>query len=160
MSLALNRSELNEELFLGLAEIAQALPVVSFTTEADKQYMIQYDVDRANALLDQIGLDKRGDDGYRLRPDGKRMTVFWEYSLQFTRSPELPLLIASYWKVVGVNVLLKEITTSLVRQKEDQNNIDISMEWDLPFNTFAIQRGARGAFCGRIAPRAGMAFRI
>ena len=30
----------------------------------------------------------------------------------------------------------------------------------LLFNTFAIQRGARGAFCGRIAPRAGMAFSI
>lgn len=134
ISLAMNRSELNEMLFLGLCEPEQALPKnVSYVSEADKKYMIQYDPERANELLDQMGLTERGADGVRLRPDGKKLTVFWEYSLQFVRSPELPILIASYWREIGVDVLLKEIPTSLLRQKERLNETDISMEWNTPF---------------------------
>lgn len=134
MSLAMNRSEINEELFLGLAKLEQALPAnVPYVSEADKKYMIEYDPKRANELLDQMGLTERGADGFRLRPDGKKLTIFWEYSLQFVRSAELPILIAGYWRKVGVDVLLKEIPTSLLRQKEEGNNLDITMEWDLAF---------------------------
>jgi peptide/nickel transport system substrate-binding protein len=95
--------------------------------------MAQFDPDLANSLLDEIGMTERNADGYRMTPDGKDFKIFWEYALQFTRSPELPLLIADYWRAVGIDVLLKEIPTELLRQKEDLNELEISMEWDLPF---------------------------
>ncbi len=75
----------------------------------------------------------RDGDGFRMTPDGAPFKVFWEYSLQFTRSPEFPLLIADYWRAVGINVLLKEIPTELLRQKNDLGELEIAMEWDLPF---------------------------
>ncbi len=68
-----------------------------------------------------------------MTPDGEPFKIFWEYSLQFTRSPEFPLLIADYWRAAGINVLLKEIPTELLRQKGDLNELEIAMEWDLPF---------------------------
>jgi len=134
MSLAINRAEVSENLYLGLAGGEQAIPEnLSYATEADERYMAQYDVKYANMLLDDMGLNKRGSDGYRLRADGKKLSIFWEFSAQFTGDPEFAVLIADYWQAVGVDVTIKEISTSLYREKEEGNNLDISMEWDLPF---------------------------
>ena len=41
--------------------------------------MIDYDVEKANALLDEMGM-KRGADGMRTFPDGSPFTILWEYS--------------------------------------------------------------------------------
>jgi peptide/nickel transport system substrate-binding protein len=133
MSLAINRDEVNETLFLGLCTPEQALPQnVPFVTEADKKFMIAYDPKRANELLDEMGL-KRGEDGIRLRSDGKQLTVLWEYTLQYVWSPEFPALIADYWRSVGVNVLLKEVNTQLTRDKQKSNILDITSEWMPPY---------------------------
>ncbi len=133
MSLAINRDEVNETLFLGLCTPEQALPQnVPFVTEADKKFMAEYDPERANRLLDEIGL-KRGPDGVRMRPDGKPLTVLWEYTLQYVWSPEFPALISDYWRAVGINVLIKEVTTQLTRDKQKSNTLDITSEWMPPY---------------------------
>ena len=133
MSLAIDRNEVNEALFLGLGSPEQALPAnVPFVTEKDKKFMTDYDPQRANELLDEMGL-KRGPDGIRLRSDGKPLTVLWEYTLQYVWSPEFPVLIADYWKAVGINVLIKEVTTQLTRDKQKANTLDITSEWMPPY---------------------------
>ena len=134
MSVAINRAEVSENFFLGLAGGEQAMPEnLSYATEADLKYMTQFDTELANKLLDMMGLDKRGADGYRLRGDGKKLSIFWEFSAQFTGDPEFAVLIADYWQAVGVDVTIKEVSTSLYREKEEGNDLDIAMEWDLPF---------------------------
>ncbi len=134
MSVAINRPELIDQLFLGLANTDQAMPAgTTFATDADRAFMTDFDQDLANSLLDAVGMTQRDGEGFRMTPDGEPFKIFWEYSLQFTRSPELPLLIADYWRAVGVNVLLKEIPTELLRQKNDLGELEIAMEWDLPF---------------------------
>ena len=134
MSVAINREELNDQLFLGLATLDQALPAgIPFATEADRRFMTEFDLDLANKLLDEVGMTERDGNGFRMAPDGTPFKVFWEFSLQFTRSPEFPVLIADNWRAVGIDVLLKEIPTTLLRQKESLNELDIAMEWDLPF---------------------------
>ncbi len=134
MSVAINRAELNDQLFLGLATIEQAMPAgVPYATAEDRLFMTAFDQDLANSLLDDMGMTERDSNGFRKSPDGEDFQIFWEYSLQFTRSPEFPLLIADYWRAVGINVLLKEVPTELLRQKEELNQLEIPMEWDLPF---------------------------
>lgn len=138
MSLAINRDELNQVLFLGIAKPQQAVPEnAPFVTDADRNYMIRFDTAKANQLLDEMGL-KRGSDGMRLRFDGKPLTVLWEYTLQYAMSAEFPTLVAEYWKNVGVNVLTKEITTQLAREKDASNTGDISMEWFVPYEVSLI----------------------
>jgi peptide/nickel transport system substrate-binding protein len=132
MSLAINREEMNETLWLGLGKPAAALPLkVSFVTPADRSYMIKYDPAAANKLLDEMGL-KRGPDGIRLRPDGKPLQLLWEYSTQFSSNGAVQL-VRGYWKAVGVDVNMKEITTQLSRQKALEGGADILVEWDGPF---------------------------
>ena len=137
MSLAIAREELNELIFLGLSEPRQAVPVAGFITPEDENYMIEYDPERANALLDEMGL-KRGADGIRLRPDGKPLTVLWEFSTQFVFTPEFPTLIAGWWNDVGINALVKEVTSQALREKGAANDIDIATEWDEPFEPVLI----------------------
>lgn len=129
MSLAINRNDVNQALFLGLGTPEQALPQnVPYVTEKDKKFMTEYNPKRANELLDEMGL-KKGADGIRLRSDGKPLTILWEYTLQYVWSAEFPALIAEYWRAVGVNTLLKEVTTQLTREKQKANTLDISSEW-------------------------------
>ena len=137
MSLAINRDEINELIFLGLSEPRQAVPVAGFTKPEDETYMIDYAPERANALLDEMGL-KRGSDGIRLRPDGKPLTVLWEYSTQFVFATEFPAIIAGWWNDVGINALVKEITSQVLRDKGAANDIDIAMEWDETFEPVLI----------------------
>jgi len=138
MSLAINRDEVNETLFLGLGTPEQAVPQnVPYVTEEDKKFMTEYDPERANELLDEMGL-KKGPDGIRMRPDGKPLTILWEYTLQYVWSPEFPALIAEYWQDVGVNVLLKEVNTQLCRDKQKSNTLDITSEWMAPYEPSMI----------------------
>ena len=138
MSLAINRDEVNETLFLGLGTPEQALPQnVPYVTEEDKKFMTEYDPARANELLDEMGL-KKGADGIRVRSDGKPLTILWEYTLQYVWSAEFPALIAEYWQNVGVNVLLKEINTQLTRDKQASNTLDITGEWMAPYEPSMI----------------------
>ena len=138
MSLAINSDEVNETLFLGLGTPEQALPQnVPYVTDEDKKFMTEYDPARANELLDEMGL-KKGTDGIRVRSDGKPLTILWEYTLQYVWSAEFPALIAEYWQDVGVNVLLKEITTQLTRDKQASNTLDITSEWMAPYEPSMI----------------------
>lgn len=138
MSLAINRDEVNETLFLGLGTPEQALPQnVPYVTEEDKKFMTEYDPARANKLLDEMGL-KKGADGIRMRSDGKPLTILWEYTLQYVWSAEFPALIAEYWQNVGVNVLLKEVNTQLCREKQKANTLDITSEWMAPYEPSMI----------------------
>ena len=138
MSLAINRDEVNETLFLGLGTPEQALPQnVPYVTGEDKKFMTEYDPARANKLLDEMGL-KKGSDGIRMRSDGKPLTILWEYTLQYVWSAEFPALIAEYWQDVGVNVLLKEVNTQLCREKQKANTLDITSEWMAPYEPSMI----------------------
>ena len=139
MSLAINRKEMNDVLWFGLGRPEQALPLgVPFVTDADRNHMIQYDPKQANQLLDQMGL-RRGPGGMRLRPDGKPLTILWEYTSQFASAGYVQL-VQGYWRAVGVEVNLKEVTTQLARQKAKAGDADINMEWDVPFEPNLISQ--------------------
>ncbi len=139
MSLAMNRDELNEVLWFGLGRPEQALPLgVPFVTDADRNHMIVYDPAAANKLLDEMGM-KRDSDGMRLHPDGKPFTILWEYSPQFG-SESFTILARDYWKAVGINVTLKEVTSQLTREKATNSTSDINMEWDVPFEPNLISQ--------------------
>ena len=139
MSLAINREELNEVLWFGLGKAAQATPLgVPFVSDKDRTYMADYDPKQAGTLLDEMGLTK-GADGVRMRPDGKPMTILWEYSTQFGSS-NFVQLIRDYWKAVGISVNLKEVTSQVTREKAFASESDINMEWDVPFEPNMISQ--------------------
>lgn len=128
MSLAINRDEIVELIYLGQAEPMQATPVdpntVSFVTEAHKTAFIDYDPDQAKALLDDMGLVDADGDGFRDRLDGSNLTLDLQFSNQSTPAA-LHELVKDYWEAVGISVRVKEVTSDEYRERANTNQADL-----------------------------------
>ncbi|MGC8972295.1 MAG: ABC transporter substrate-binding protein [bacterium] len=113
MSLAINREELNQMLYFGLGVPRQTtvIPQSPYYEESFGNAYIKYDPETANKLLDEMGL-KRGPDGYRLRPDGKRLEILLEHVPDATAT-RLGEMLVRYWDAIGVKVAVKEIAREL-----------------------------------------------
>jgi peptide/nickel transport system substrate-binding protein len=128
MSLALNRDEINQTLCFGLCEPTQGVPVHRSVSFAKPEWFtrdIEYDPERANEILDEIGLVK-GADGFRTRLDGSPFTINLIYAIQWG-DPALHELAKEYWEAVGVKVELKEISTEAYRAMASNNDHDIQV---------------------------------
>lgn len=108
MSMALNRDEINEVVFLGTGEPVQLTVNKDSTIYKEEwaQAYAQYDPDAANALLDEMGLT-RGADGVRTRPDGSPLQLVFQVPQQLAPNVQASELITKYWKDVGLNVSLQ-----------------------------------------------------
>jgi peptide/nickel transport system substrate-binding protein len=72
LSYAINRQEVIDTIFVSQGKPAQPAPIegtVYYNKQLATQY-IEYDVKKANELLDNLGM-KKGSDGFRMTPDGK-----------------------------------------------------------------------------------------
>jgi peptide/nickel transport system substrate-binding protein len=137
VSHALNRAEINDVIYFGMGKASQALPAhIPFATEADANYMIDYDVAKAEALLDEMGM-KKGGDGMRTYPDGSPFTILWEYSTQMA-TPDFVKVVSDQLKAVGLNVNVKELTSAATRENAKAETSDINMEWDVPYEPTLI----------------------
>ena len=81
VSLAHNREEVVDVEFGGVAEPGQAsyARMDPAYHEGWANAYTEFDPDRANALLDAMGLTERDGDGYRLLPDGRRLRIRFDY---------------------------------------------------------------------------------
>ena len=88
---------------------------------------IEYDVEKANQMLDAIGLDKRDGDGYRLRPDGQRLQLLMEAYPSEMGVPAIDIFaqVAMYWQEVGIDAQAREIERSLWGQRVMANEMDM-----------------------------------
>lgn len=137
ISHAINRQEIDQVSYFDLGTPTQALPPnLTFSKPEDSQYLIDFDLDKANALLDEMGMAK-GSDGLRTYPDGSPFTILWEYSSQFV-TPEFVKLMSDYFKSVGLNVNAKEQTSEATRENAKAATSDINMEWDIPYEPTLI----------------------
>jgi len=110
MSIAVDRQEISDIIFKGLCEPSQATVAKSsiWWEERFSTPFIEYDPDKANELLDGLGLDKRDGEGYRLRPDGKRLSlIHMLFVVPLFSVVEIHELTKEYWKDIGIEVINK-----------------------------------------------------
>ena len=108
LSIAINREEINELLYQGLGvpwNLAPRPGQVGYV-EGLGTLFTEYDPDTANALLDQMGLTERDSDGFRLGPDGRRVSLIVVFEEE-AEPVETMELIADYWGQIGVEALLR-----------------------------------------------------
>ncbi len=119
LSLGINREEINDILFFGLAvEGNNAVQKQSpFYTEELGTKWASYDIDRANALLDEIGLVERNKDGIRLMPDGRPLTVIVETAGEETEQSDILELIRDSWAKIGVELFTKPSQREVFRNR-------------------------------------------
>ncbi|NPV08488.1 MAG: ABC transporter substrate-binding protein [Anaerolineae bacterium] len=110
LNLAIDRDELNELIYLGeRTDIPAIFPLLEGESELFEHLTL--DVDAANALLDEMGLEM-GADGVRLRPDGGQLII----KLDMFSSKELmdaAELVTNYWTAIGVKTSPEEVSYDL-----------------------------------------------
>ncbi len=119
LSMAINREEINNLIFFGKA-VPRQITVVRkssyFKPEYEQAYA-EYSPDKANALLDELGLKWNADKSARLGPDGKPLT--YTFDMYDSETPKIPVteLVVEYWRKIGLNVSFKSVTRELLRPR-------------------------------------------
>lgn len=128
MSLAIDRNEINETLFLGLGVPRQWGPPEGdrFYEDWMSDYYATFDPEQANQLLDDMGLKWDADHQYRLRPDGKRLTVILWDAISQAQQDEL---VKDYWEAVGVAVTINPSTREAFAQAALADELQASVWW-------------------------------
>ncbi|MBN2502343.1 MAG: ABC transporter substrate-binding protein [Anaerolineales bacterium] len=130
LSIAINREELNELVYSGRLEPRQASPVSgspNYDPEFESRW-IEFDRERANQLLDGLGYDKRDGAGYRLRPDGERLSITVTYTEALgAMNPDEVLVVKGYWEAIGIQVNLQLLERSLLEERNQAGDIEVGV---------------------------------
>lgn len=152
LSLAINREEINKTFYHGEGIPRQAAPLKEspFYSPTYERAFIEYDPNKANALLDEAGL-KKDAKGKRLRPDGKPLRVSLDVSLDVQAHVDTAEIIASNLKAIGIDAEVKAEARELFRQRTLNAAHDIALwggdggmecllepRWYFPYSTESL----------------------
>ncbi|HET59614.1 MAG TPA: ABC transporter substrate-binding protein, partial [Chloroflexi bacterium] len=104
LNYAIDREEIISTIYFGLAEPAPWNPS-------------EYSVEKANALLDEMGMTERDDKGFRLTPSGKPLLVYISSAKHLAEHESIAELTIEYWAEIGINATLEVISNDLLSQR-------------------------------------------
>ena len=119
MSLAIDRHEINQVIYYGLARegnnsVLEESPL--FRPEYRNGWAT-FDLDRANQLLDDMGLTERDDRGVRLLPDGRPMELIIDTAGESTEETDVLELISDSWLKAGVKLYSRPSQREVFRNR-------------------------------------------
>ncbi|MBI1296882.1 hypothetical protein GC175_18160 [bacterium] len=155
LSLAVERSEINETFFLGVGTEASLCPADTppyFSSNRWDEEFAGFDPDQANEILDSIGLDQRDNDGYRLLPNGERLVLRIDaVSGSFLPYPEIAERIGQMWQDVGIQLQVNPVERSLWIERTQSNEPMMSIFETGEWNPETVARLIPGERWGYIA---------
>ena len=130
LSLAVNRHEINQAIYFGLAIEGQntVLPQSPLYEPEYRSAWANFDLREANRLLDSIGLTKRDSDGIRLLPDDRPMEIIVENSGESTEQSDVLELIRDSWRRIGIRLFAKPLQLTLFRRRVFSGETLISID--------------------------------
>lgn len=119
LSLAVNRHEINQVIFFGLAleGADNLLPESPLFRPQYRTRWSNYDPEVANRMLDDLGLEERDGRGIRLLPDGRPMEIIIQSAGGSTEESDILELIHDHWMAVGVKIHTKPTETEVFRNR-------------------------------------------
>jgi peptide/nickel transport system substrate-binding protein len=127
LSYATDREEINEFVNLGLAKIRQAVlndahPASS--REISSRYT-EYNPEKANELLDEIGLVEKNEKGIRLLPNGEPVTIILSPAASKEFRVDAATVTKPQWEKVGVRTLVRPEEWSLFKEKREEGSFQV-----------------------------------
>jgi peptide/nickel transport system substrate-binding protein len=114
----INRAEIIDTVYFGYGQMPTLVPA-------------EYDVDKANALLDEMGMTKNAD-GLRLGPDGNVFTILFEHGAHAPDIAQVAELVGTQLKAnLGLEVQVKQIEASLLGTRAAANELQMTSLWDV-----------------------------
>jgi peptide/nickel transport system substrate-binding protein len=120
MSQAIDRDAINKVCYFGQATPRQVSPPKSspyYDAEYEKIYT-DFLPDKANMMLDEMGLSKKDSSGFRLLPSGKPLSITIEAN-GMACNPTALQMVADNWNAVGVKTDIKLEARQLFYQRKD-----------------------------------------
>ena len=129
LSLAMDRGEINDIVFLGQSTPWQVAPLPHdrfYNAQLATQYTVR-DVAKANKILDGLGLTKKDGNGFRLYPDGGKVFLTAEAMVVDPASIDVLQLVKKQWAEIGVDLGIKTEERSLFYNRGQSNDYDIDV---------------------------------
>jgi peptide/nickel transport system substrate-binding protein len=119
LSLATNRHEINQVVFFGLALEGQntVLPQSPLYKPEYRNAWTKFDLERANALLDEIGIAKRNAEGVRLLPDGRPCEMVVETAGESSEQTDVLELVHDSWRRAGIKIFTRPSQREVLRNR-------------------------------------------
>lgn len=139
LSVAIDRERIIDAVYRGVGEPMAMVPEEGtpwYCAAAAKRHH-HYDPALANRLLDEIGLTQRDREGYRMFPDGQRLTLI--QSLPPAADVETMQFILADWKAVGVRAILRPLGRALFQVEKGGRRQQLS--WWSGNPHFPLRRG-------------------
>ncbi len=134
LSHGIDREEVIDLVYVGQGEPFQigASPGHPLYNEQLSRQYLEHDPEKANALLDGLGLTERDSQGYRLLPSGKRLSfrvdVIPTLQVEWADAMEL---INNHWKELGIETSTNTVERTLYYERGDSNDFDVQV-WAAP----------------------------
>ncbi len=118
LSLAINRREINQVIYFGLATESNncLLPESPLHRAGDCSAWAGFDIHQANYMLDRLGLD-RGGDGIRTLPDGRPLELVVQTAGESSEQSDVLELIGDSWRQIGVRLLISPSVREVFRRR-------------------------------------------
>jgi peptide/nickel transport system substrate-binding protein len=128
LSHGINREEINEILYFGKCIPRQYTvnrACSFFEPEFETSYAT-YDPERANQLLDEIGLKRKGPAGWRHFANGRQVALA-PVVIEGGFRPEMTELVSDYWADLGILLAWRVVDGELVQTKLMGNLLDLAI---------------------------------
>ncbi len=116
LSLSINRKEIIDNVYHGFGESTKLIPS-------------EYNPKKANELLDEMGL-KRDPNGWRLRPDGKKIVIPIEFAAYDPNFVPVTELVVEHWKEFGIQTTMKQVGGPLLSERAQANKVKATVMWN------------------------------
>lgn len=119
LSIGIDRHDINKSVYFGLGResnntILDKSPL--FKPEYQTKWA-EYAPDKANKLLDEMGLDKRDGRGIRTMQDGRPIEITVETGGEGTEESDILTPIAEHWKKLGILMHIKPSQREVLRNR-------------------------------------------
>lgn len=119
LSLSIDRRMINRALYFGLG-VEGGMTVLSqspFYSEENLLAWAVLDLERANKLLDEMGLTERTKDGIRKLPDGRPLQIVIETAGERIEVENALQIITDTWREIGVSMIMRPYGRDTLRRR-------------------------------------------
>ena len=119
LSLGVHRHEINQVIYFGLAIGGNnsVLPASPLYRPTYRNKWANFDLQKANQLLDEIGLVQRDSSGIRLMPDGSPLHLIIETAGESTEQTDVLELVRDSWLKIGIKIFSKPSQRNVFRNR-------------------------------------------
>ena len=119
LSLAINRHEINQVVYFGLAREGNntVLPDSPLYKPEYQHKWAQFDLAQANALLDELGLLERDARGVRIMADGRPLEIMVQTAGESTEYTDILELVHDSWMQAGIKLYSIPSTREVFRNR-------------------------------------------